>query len=202
MIENTRTLILMRHAQAVDSHRNENKARPLTPEGHRDAFATAMLLKKIGATPDLAIISPAERTRSTFEDMKEVWEIGLTPSYDDRLFSISHAEGIYSEAFDLVGEFNDIVMTHGNSGRCTLVLGHNPAIANLAHKVATALPYELTENYPTATAVVLKINAQDALPLAARHATCTHVVYNDKDKGIRLIKMPDLTPQAQPAPEI
>lgn len=194
-------LILMRHAEAVDSHLKGNIFRPLTPNGHRQAFATASLLEKIGTIPQYTCLSPAVRTRETHQDMVDVWGHAPSIDHDDRLFNISHGLPPYHEKFDLVTTFNEILAEVPANVTCAMALGHNPAISNLAHTIASALPYELNQNYPTATAVILELHSKNWNSLAPRHATCKAVVYNDKDKGARLIRMPDLTPQALRAPE-
>lgn len=192
-----RTLIFMRHAEAVDSHKRGNLFRSLTPNGHRQAFEAASLLKKFGAIPQQALISTAVRTEETFQDMKDVWETSPHIIRDERLFNVSHGLPPYEGEFDLVTSFNEILTQIEPDVSCVLVLGHNPAIANLVHKVTAALPYELTINYPTATAVILDMKENNWDSLASRHCTCSAVIYG----GTKLIRVPDQTPSALRAPE-
>lgn len=175
----SKTLILMRHAEAVDSHRGGNIARPLTTEGRRQAMNTGMLLAKNGLIPSQIIVSPAARTQETLAEMEQVWDFRPERITDPRLFQISHGEGPYQNLTPamLVSSFNEILADADAEAERLMVLGHNPAIANLAHIVSRRLPIQLAINYPTATATILNPgNRWDHL--AAGSCLCSKVIYN------------------------
>lgn len=188
-------LTLMRHAAAVDSHKNGNLARPLTTEGRRQAMQAGMLLAQNGLIPSQIIVSHAARTRETLNEMTEVWGHQPPVIVDERLFQISHGEGAYKGEFHLISSFNDIMAQADPNAERLLVLGHNPAIANLAHMVSRRLPIELTQNYPTATATIVEMASPwDALAMSS--ALCRKVIYN----GSTLIEVKDSRPQGHPDP--
>ncbi len=173
-----RHLILMRHAEAEPSNRAGNLRRRLVTEGHRQAFAAATALKNMGLVPGQVIVSPATRTQETLTDMIDAWGTRPQTITDQRLFDISHGLGAYrSTDIDLELEFSAILDQADPRQTCVMVLGHNPAIANLVHKIGTRLPYELTVGYPSATATVLRISG-DWNKLANGSHECAGVVYN------------------------
>lgn len=61
-----RRLTLMRHAKAVQVAETD-QARPLAGRGRRDARAAGALLAARGEGPGLALVSPALRTRESWE---------------------------------------------------------------------------------------------------------------------------------------
>ena len=66
----TTTLILMRHAKAVDRLEAEDDfQRGLTARGREDSAAAADVLAGRGIRVDLALVSPAWRTRQTYDQM-------------------------------------------------------------------------------------------------------------------------------------
>lgn len=113
----SRTLILMRHAEAGGAHNDHD--RPLTPAGQTDAGAAGgwMLqsLPKVGAV----VCSTALRTRQTLaatgieaptrfaEDLYGggiddiLGQIALTPDTADTLLVVGHAPGIPATAHEL-----------------------------------------------------------------------------------------------------
>lgn len=197
------TLILMRHAQAADAHRNQKDiVRSLTMAGKFQASTTAEYLEQIGYIPQQVIVSPAIRTQETLAEMNSVWGDKKPQRTDDQmLYDVSHDIAPYKGDFDLVDTFNSVLEQANLQHDCVMVLGHYPSIPNLAHSIASALPQELNIAYPTATAVILELHSEEWNSLAPRHATCKAVIYHDKDKGVRLIRMPDQTPAALLEPE-
>ncbi|WP_431044796.1 SixA phosphatase family protein [Streptomyces sp. P1-3] len=62
-----RWLVLLRHAKSAWPDGVDDQERPLAPRGRRDAPAAGRWLRDVGRVPDLAICSPARRTRETWE---------------------------------------------------------------------------------------------------------------------------------------
>lgn len=186
-----KTLILMRHAEAVDSHRNGNMARPLTTEGRRQAMNAGMLLAKNGLIPSQIIVSPAARTQETLSEMEQVWDFKPQRITDARLFQIAHGEGPYQNLSPttLLASFSEIMGDADPETSRLMVLGHNPAIANLAHIISRRLPIQLSTNYPTATATVVS-GGTGWDQLAANSCLCSKVIYN----GNTVIEVKDSHP--------
>ena len=59
-----RQLILLRHAKAANAEAGmDDFARPLAERGLKDVAVVGRLLASHGLAPDLALVSPARRTR-------------------------------------------------------------------------------------------------------------------------------------------
>ena len=193
MTEKSLTLILMRHAEAEDQRRGQkDSSRRLTVRGHLQASGTADFLKETGAIPQQVIVSPAIRTQETLQEMMDVWGTNPQITRDENIYKVSHREPPYLVEFNLVDAFNDMLKQADPAHDCVMVLGHNPAIANLVQNTASTLPRDLNEAFPTATAVILSLHTTQWDSLAPRHATCKAVIYG----GSKLIRMPDPTPEA------
>lgn len=110
-------LILLRHAKAVTKAAVQDFDRVLAPEGRREMERIAANLRASSIAPDLALVSPAARTRET-------WALtrigGGAPRFEQ---SIYDAE--VETLMELVRAVPDDI------GRLMLV-GHNPGIEELA----------------------------------------------------------------------
>jgi phosphohistidine phosphatase len=113
-------LILFRHAKAESQAASgDDFDRPLAPRGRREAQAMGEQLAALGFRPDLALVSPALRTRET-------WEIaaGAAPAAETRF-----ERALYN------AEPRDIrrLAEAAGEGRGTVVVvGHNPGLQELA----------------------------------------------------------------------
>ena len=144
----TTTLILMRHAKAVDRLEAEDDfQRGLTSRGRADSAAIADKLEAMGIRADIALVSPAWRTRQTFDQL--IPGIG-TPSLDDPM-ALYHASTDMLERAAL-----DVLPRAG----CVLMVGHNPGIGGFAHKLARNCDArsQMPSGYPTATACVFELS--------------------------------------------
>ena len=146
-------LILMRHAKAEkDAPSGEDFDRPLAERGLAEAASVAEALKAYGLKPDFAIVSPARRTRQTFEQVCGVF--GDIPVMMDKVFYNAGAPALRAA-----------VEAHEEDGACVLVVAHNPGIQHLAadymfEGAASARDIDKVRgNFPTATAVVFEIDA-------------------------------------------
>jgi phosphohistidine phosphatase len=114
-----RTLILLRHAKSDWSGGEADLLRPLGKRGRRQApDAGRWLAAGIGHV-DLAVVSPAERARSTWQLVSA--ELAAPPQtrFDDRMYAASG-----SALIGLVRELPDDVNT-------VVLVGHNPGIEDL-----------------------------------------------------------------------
>jgi len=145
-------LILMRHAKAEkDAPSGEDYDRPLAERGLEEATSVAQALKAYGLKPDFAIVSPAQRTRQTFEQVCGVF--GDIPTVMDKAFYNAGAQALRTA-----------VETHEEAGACILVVAHNPGIQYLAAEYMFEGAASMTAidkvrgGFPTATAAVFEID--------------------------------------------
>lgn len=147
----------MRHAEAELMHSGDNLARRLTREGHSQAASAGRLLAARGFTADYAVVSPAQRTRSTFQELCAEW--GTVPGhrFDERLYRMAHGQPPYDQPFDTVEAMEEVLAETPGDATCVLLLGHNPSIGETVSRLGHLLPAKLSSNYPTATATVLEL---------------------------------------------
>ncbi len=145
-------LILMRHAKAEkDSPSGEDFNRPLAARGLDEATSVAEAMKAYGLKPDFAIVSPACRTRQTFEQVRGVF--GDIPVLMDKAFYNAGAQALRTA-----------IEAHEEAGACILVVAHNPGIQYLAadymfEGAASAGAIEKVRGgFPTASAAVFEID--------------------------------------------
>lgn len=142
-----RILILMRHAKAIDRHEAEDDfKRGLTPRGHDDSRAAAEQLAGLGLTAERALVSPAWRTRQTFDHLAPL--LGNPPVEDPMALYHASTSMLERAALAAFQQASRIVM-----------VGHNPGIGGLAHKLATRCGVRevLPMGYPTATATIFAL---------------------------------------------
>ena len=119
-----RTLILLRHAKSDWSHGQADVDRTLAERGLRQAPRTGEWLAGSSYRIDLAVVSPAERARATWDLV--VAEFAHTPpiQVDDAVYAASS------------GELMGVVRALPGSVRTVVLVGHNPGLENLAGALA------------------------------------------------------------------
>ena len=136
-------LLLLRHAKSSwDDPALADFDRPLAPRGLKAAPRMGRELAKRDWLPDLALVSPALRTRET-------WRL-VSAELPARV-PVEFAEGLFeATAGDILAEVQQAMASAG----CVLVLGHNPGLEDLARRLsgprsdAGALR-KLDEKFPT-----------------------------------------------------
>jgi len=115
--------MLLRHAKS-DWPDVSDQARPLAKRGRRDAPAVGRWLRAQGYQPDVVVCSTARRTRQTWELMAP--ELGGSPpvTFEPRAYEASALTLLYL-AQELPSRY-----------RAALLIGHNPAISDLANSLA------------------------------------------------------------------
>ena len=113
-----RRLVLIRHAQAADAP--VDAQRPLTDRGARQGAAIGAWLAGAGLVPDRVVVSPARRTRQTWDRAATALPRAPRPVLDERIHG-NTLEGLLAA----VGETPDDVPV-------LAVVGHNPSIGELA----------------------------------------------------------------------
>ena len=113
------TLILLRHGKSDWSGDEPDQLRPLARRGRRQApEAGRWLADNVGAI-DLAVVSPAERTRET-------WRLAAAqlavppPVREDRRVYAASARALLDVVRELAGEVSTVVL-----------VGHNPGVEDL-----------------------------------------------------------------------
>ena len=114
-----RTLILLRHAKSDWSGHVVDIARPLAKRGRRQAPETGRWINANLNPLDLALVSPAERARSTWHLVAAQLDAPPRSIIDDRLYAAS-----VEDLLGIVRELPDQV--HG-----AVLVGHNPGMEDL-----------------------------------------------------------------------
>jgi phosphohistidine phosphatase len=153
-----RRLILLRHAKS-DWPDVPDRDRPLAKRGRRAAPVVGRWLRGHGYLPDTVICSVARRTRQTWELVAP--ELGGSPSvtFEPRAYEASALTLLY------------LVRELPGTCRTALLIGHNPAIEELATYLAEAPDAAGAPRlrFPTAAVAVLEFGG-DWADLAPGHA--------------------------------
>lgn len=113
------SLLVLRHAKAVrDGHSGDDRERPLTERGRRDAPTMGKVLRKLGFFPDIILCSPAVRTRQTVAPLVD--KLGEKPP-------VQFEESIYEATAETLVE----LIANQTDVNCILVIGHNPGLEDL-----------------------------------------------------------------------
>ncbi len=122
-----RTLVLLRHAKSAWPDVPDHE-RPLARRGVRDAPAMGRWLRAAGHVPDQVLCSTARRARETWQLAQLA--LGAAPPvvFDDRAYQAS--------ALQLL----DLIRSAPAAARTLLVVGHDPAVPELAVTLAAAAP--------------------------------------------------------------
>ncbi len=140
-----KTLILLRHAKAVAKDEVRDFGRVLAKRGRSDMALVARALAS-EPRPNLALVSPAARTRET-------WELAGLAAVPVRF-----EDAIYdAEPETLLG----LVRAVPDEARSIVMVGHNPGFEDLARMLTGPGEARLAAGMPTAAFAVL------ALPGAA-----------------------------------
>ncbi len=111
-----RTLIVLRHAQAEQTPGVSDRDRTLTDRGEQDARRAGEAIRGLGLAPDLAVCSPARRTRRT----AELALPGVETDYQRLIY-----QGMVEELLELVRRTDP-------ERRTVVLCGHNPGVLDLA----------------------------------------------------------------------
>jgi len=122
-----RKLVLLRHAKSAYPDVPDHD-RPLAGRGKRDAPAIGRWLRDAGLLPDQVLCSTARRARETWQLTRA--GLGTSPpvSFDGRVYQAS-AEQLL-----------DLIRRTSQAARTLLVVGHDPAVPELALLLAAAVP--------------------------------------------------------------
>lgn len=152
-----RRLLLFRHGQAVPHDKGPDRDRTLTQTGRDDTIAIARQLQESGIDPEIVLVSPASRTRETWDCAR---------AYFSRA----------KESFipDLYLATPEIILSHlhmiEDNIKSAMIVGHNPAL----HDVALELYgygdryafSRLRDEFPTSACAVFDFDCQTWSELA------------------------------------
>lgn len=146
-------LILMRHAEAERAAGSgRDRDRVLSARGRSDAAAMGQALAARGVRPDLALVSPAARTRQT-------WDL-LHDAFGD--VQIRDDEGLFNGGADALRRLVEQVEDEAG---CLMLVAHNPGIHVLAMEYlieSAASPAALdrmTGGFPPGAAAIFSVDA-------------------------------------------
>ena len=140
-----KTLILVRHAKSSwEDPALPDKERPLNDRGEHDAPKMGKRLAQRGVEPDLILSSPAQRALTTARI--------IAKKLDYKRKNIVVEEGLYPGGADTL---LDVIRELDDKHECVMLFGHNPGLAELAHRLAG----EITD-MPTCAAAELRFDAE------------------------------------------
>lgn len=119
-----RTLILLRHAKSDWSASVPDFDRPLAERGRAQAPRAGRWLANNAGPIDLAIVSPAQRARETWDLVSAQLAPAPPAHFDDRVYAASA-----DELLEVLRDVPDDV-------RRVVLVGHNPGLEQLASLLA------------------------------------------------------------------
>jgi len=123
-----KTLLLLRHAKPEDFAPGlSDSERKLTETGRTQARALGRWLRQKQLNPDFVLCSQAARARETAELVISSAELSCAVHYDPAIYE-SGAETLWQ-----------LISQIGNSASVVLLVGHNPAIAELTALLTNSL---------------------------------------------------------------
>ena len=147
-----RRLMLLRHAKSDWPEGVADKDRPLAKRGRYQCGQMGRYMDDKGYVPSLAVVSPARRTRETWELVRSHLPGGIGKSCDPRLYEASA-----KAMLEVIRETDAAVRT-------LLLVGHNPGMQELALKLNGAGQPGLEKveaKYPTAAIAVIDFEGED-----------------------------------------
>jgi phosphohistidine phosphatase len=152
-------LILMRHAEAERAAGSgRDRDRGLSARGRTDAAAMGRALAARGLQPDLALVSPAARTRQT-------WEL-LHDAFGD--VQIRDDEALYNGG---AGALRRLVETAEEEAGCLMLVAHNPGVHLLAVEylvegaASPSILDRMSGGFPPGAAAIFGVDAAGRLTL-------------------------------------
>ena len=117
------TLILLRHGKSDWTRGEPDHLRPLAPRGRRQVPVAGRWLADNVGVIDLAVVSPAARTRETWRLAAAELEVPPPVRQDDRVYTGS-AAALLDVVQQLPGELATVVL-----------VGHNPGLEDLVARL-------------------------------------------------------------------
>jgi phosphohistidine phosphatase len=128
-----KTLILIRHGEAEYSCQNSDFDRELSSNGKTQIVKAADILVSLNIRPQIIIASPASRTEET--------TIILCNKLSFNLKDVEYESNFYYKGYDA---YIDKIIGTNDSVDSLLIVGHNPAISELASSFSRSSIFEMT----------------------------------------------------------
>lgn len=147
-------LLLLRHAKSEKAEPGlSDRERRLNARGQADAATMGAYIARHSLAPDLALVSPARRTRETWKAVAAALPTPPEPTYEQRVYN-ARPDAILA-----------MIKQMHRAARTLLVIGHNPGLHELARSLIASGDVEwrerLSEGLPTAGLVVIDFAADD-----------------------------------------
>jgi phosphohistidine phosphatase len=143
---NMRYLTLIRHAKAEDpAGFGDDRKRPLTERGFKDAKGTARLVENLQPAVDWWIVSPATRARETASTIFDVLGIDPAVRYEGDAYP--------GPAEKLLG----LVAQAPPDRLHVLLVGHNPGLEEMVAGLCASNSLHLNFRMPTASLAHLEL---------------------------------------------
>ena len=138
-------LILIRHAKSSwEDPQMPDHDRPLNERGQKAASDLGQWLGSRGYLPDQVLCSDARRTRETYEGLSLAPEAELKPA-------------LYHAGADVM-----MAVLQKARGDVVMMLGHNPGIAEFAHRLVAKTPISPEfRKYSTGATLVVDFEISD-----------------------------------------
>ena len=128
-------ITLFRHAKAETPTADmADFDRVLAARGRCNADRMGRFVVECGLVPDLAIVSPAARTRQTYELAAAHW-----PD-----IAVEHRPGIYEASAETI---MTAITALGAAHEHVMVIGHNPGLVVLLHHLVESWPSGINMSY-------------------------------------------------------
>lgn len=129
-------ITLIRHGKAEMSRIGANDfERGLIQRGMQNAEVIGKFMQAHKLLPDLVLVSPARRTRQTYELMSASWPNPPRVVYDDELYEVS-ADTLFR-----------LIFKHGRDAESVAVVGHNPSLVVLLTHFVGLVDREINLGY-------------------------------------------------------
>lgn len=153
-------LLLLRHAraQARDPARPDSE-RPLSEDGRATARRVGAYISDQEFVPDRVLCSAARRARETLECVQSGWESSPPVRFEEALYSAGPDEILA------------LLKTLGTATGTVMVVGHNPAVEQLAARLARegnrGSIRRMAASFPAGALAVFELTAADWHALGA-----------------------------------
>jgi phosphohistidine phosphatase len=119
-----RTLVVLRHAKSDWSTGRPDRERPLATRGRRQAPEAGAWLAAHLDPPELAVVSPAERTRATWALVSAALPEEVPVRVEQRLYAASGTE------------LSELVASLPPEIESVVLVGHNPGVEDLVQELS------------------------------------------------------------------
>ena len=132
-------ITLIRHGKTeISAFGKQDFDRSLVLRGQQNSTAVGEFLKKHKMLPQLFLVSPAARTRETYEFMKSHWPDDIGIKFIDELYEASATSLLQA------------IIEHGGQHENVAVIGHNPSLVVLLnHMVSQSHTNQNLGYFPT-----------------------------------------------------